>query len=96
MTKKLKITQVKSRIGSQRRHKETMEALGIHKNYTTVYRNDNPAVRGMLNRVSHLVRWEEIDEKDIPEKAGISSGVTVVSAGGGKRRDSVKSEEKSD
>jgi len=96
MTKKLKITQVKSRIGSQRRHKETMKALGIHKNHTTVYRNDNPAVRGMVNKVSHLVSWEEIDEKDIPEKARLSSGVTVVSDGGRKKKDSVKSEEKSD
>lgn len=79
MTKKLKITQVKSRIGSQRRHKETLDALGFHKNYRTVYRNDNPAVRGMLRRISHLVIWEEIDEKDIPVKSESSSGVSVIS-----------------
>lgn len=81
MTTKLKITQVRSRIGSQRRHKKTLDALGISRNYSTVYRNDNPAVRGMLNKVSHLVSWEEVDEKDIPEKTGTPSGVSVVAGG---------------
>ena len=92
MTTKLKITQVRSRIGSQGKHKKTLDALGISRNYSTVYRNDNPAVRGMLNKISHLVSWEEVDEKDIPGKTEKSSGISVVSGGnkGGKKSDKSK------
>ena len=92
MTTKLKITQVRSRIGAQKRHKRTLDALGISRNYRTVYRDDNPAVRGMINMVSHLLRCEEIDEKDIPEKAGSSSGISVKSAGGGSGSNKQKSD----
>ena len=81
MTTKLKITQVRSRIGSQKKHKNTLDALGISRNYGTVYRNDNPAVRGMLRKISHLVSWEEVDEKDIPKKSEKSGGVRVVAGG---------------
>jgi large subunit ribosomal protein L30 len=85
MSKKLKITQIKSRIGAQRKHKNTLDALGLRKNYNTVYRNDNQAVRGMLRKVSHLVSWEEVDDKDIPSREGSSTGVTVISGSGEKK-----------
>lgn len=96
MTKKLKITQVRSRIGSQRGHVRTLEALGIKRNNITVYRSDTPAVRGMLNRISHLVSWEEVDGKNIPEKEKRSSGVTVISESEKAEKRSKEPEEKSD
>ena len=82
MAKKLKITQVRSIIHSQeKKHKRVMTSLGFKKNYATLYKNDNPQIRGMLAKVRHLVEVEEIDEKDVPaavEKP--SKGYTVIEA----------------
>lgn len=58
-TKKLKITQIKSGIGYARRTKDTLRALGIRRLHQTVVKPDNPAVRGMIVRVRHLVKVEE-------------------------------------
>lgn len=58
-TKKLKITQIKSGIGYARRTKDTLRALGIRRMHQTVVKPDNPAVRGMIVRVRHLVKVEE-------------------------------------
>lgn len=59
---KLKITQVKSVIKRKNDQKLTIEALGLGRpNYTKVL-PDNPQVRGMINKVSHLVKVEEISE----------------------------------
>ncbi|UCF05360.1 MAG: 50S ribosomal protein L30 [bacterium] len=79
MAKKLKLTQVRSIIGSQRRkHRDVMKSLGFRKNYRTIYRNDTPQIRGMLNKVRHLVSCEEIDEKEIPAPAVRGAGYTVI------------------
>lgn len=59
MAKKLRITYVKSAIGYNKRQKGTIEALGFRKLYQTVEHEDTPIVRGMINRVSHLVEVEE-------------------------------------
>ena len=81
MAKKLKLTQVRSIIGSQqKKHKLVMESLGFKRNYRTIYKNDSPQIQGMLARVRHLVVWEEIDEKDIPSVEAGSAGVTVIEA----------------
>ena len=56
---KLKITLQKSPIGYPKRQKATLKALGLKKMNQTVTRNDNEAVRGMVNKVSHLVMVEE-------------------------------------
>lgn len=81
MPKILKITQVRSIIGSQRKkHRNVMEALGFRKNCRTLYKNDTPQIRGMLSKVRHLVEWEEIDDKDVPRKPEHSRGFTVVTA----------------
>jgi large subunit ribosomal protein L30 len=61
--KKLKITQVKSTIGKHFRQKRTIRALGLKRMHDSVIHSENPQVRGMINRVSHLVRVEEIEEK---------------------------------
>ena len=57
---KLKIVQIKSVIDRPKDQKLTIEALGLGKpNYSKIH-NDTPQVRGMVNKVSHLVRVEEI------------------------------------
>ncbi|MFB0516787.1 MAG: 50S ribosomal protein L30 [Candidatus Neomarinimicrobiota bacterium] len=58
--KKLKITQIKSGIGYARRTKDNLRALGIHRMHQTVMKPDNPAIRGMIARVRHLVEVEEV------------------------------------
>jgi large subunit ribosomal protein L30 len=81
MAKKLKVTQVRSIIGSQeKKHKRVMASLGFTKNYATLYKNDNPQIRGMLAKVRHLVEVEEIDEKDVPAAEVRTKGYTVVKA----------------
>ncbi len=59
MAKKLRITQVKSLIGSLPKHKLTMKALGFHHHQETLLKNDTPQLRGMLHQVRHLVQVEE-------------------------------------
>ncbi len=82
MAKKLKITQVRSIIGSQeKKHKRVMASLGFTKNYATLYKNDSPQIRGMLHKVRHLVEVEEIEEKDVPAAPEPSKkGYTVLKA----------------
>lgn len=63
MVKKLKITQVKSLIGSQPKHRRTMKALGFHRTQETLEKADTPQIRGMLRQVRHLVRVEEVEDK---------------------------------
>lgn len=55
----LKITLMKSPIGSSERQKRTVRALGLTRVRQTVERDDNPAVRGMVEAVGHLVEVEE-------------------------------------
>ena len=57
--KTLKITLVKSTIGALKVHKATVEALGLKKIGQSVEKKDNPATRGMIQRVSHLLSVEE-------------------------------------
>lgn len=59
MADKLKITLVKSPIGAIPKQRATVEALGLHKLNKTVEMPDNAAVRGMIQRVRHLVKVEE-------------------------------------
>ena len=81
MANKLKITQVRSIIGSQeKKHKRVMASLGFTKHQATLYKNDNPQIRGMLAKVRHLVEVEEIAEKDVPVAEPRSKGYTVVKA----------------
>ncbi len=60
--KKLKITQIRSIIDRPERQKRTIKALGLGRpNYVKIH-NDTPQIRGMIRRVSHLVKVEEINE----------------------------------
>tara|TARA_Y100001970_G_scaffold166866_1_gene204308 strand:+ start:259 stop:441 length:183 start_codon:yes stop_codon:yes gene_type:complete len=60
MSKKIKIIQTKSCIGYNKKTKATVKALGLKKLNSSVVLNDNDALRGMINKVSHLVRIEEL------------------------------------
>ena len=60
MAEKLKITLLKSTIGAVPQNRKTVEALGLRKINHTVEMPDNPAVRGMVRQVRHLVKVEEI------------------------------------
>ena len=57
--KKISITLVRSPIGYSERQKRTVRALGLRRINQTVEQVDNPEVRGMINKVGHLVRIEE-------------------------------------
>jgi large subunit ribosomal protein L30 len=57
---KLKITLVKSTIGALDDQQATVKALGLKKTNSSVVHEDNPAVRGMIFKVKHLVKVEEI------------------------------------
>jgi large subunit ribosomal protein L30 len=57
---RLRVKWVKSSIGYPQDQKATIKALGLHKLQHTVEHNDQPAVRGMLRKVRHLVQVEEI------------------------------------
>lgn len=59
MSTKLEITLTKSVIGAKEKQAKTVEALGLKKIRQTVVLEDTPAVRGMVNRVSHLVTVKE-------------------------------------
>ncbi len=59
MAKKLNIKWVRSTIGRKKNQKLTIEALGLHRLHQVVQHNDTPQIRGMINRVSHLVTVEE-------------------------------------
>ena len=56
----LQITLVRSTIGVKPKHKLTVAALGLRKVNSTVTQKDNPAIRGMINQVRHLVKVEEV------------------------------------
>jgi large subunit ribosomal protein L30 len=55
MNKELSITLIKSGIGRPKKHKLTLKTLGLTRLHKTVVLKDTPQVRGMINKVSHLV-----------------------------------------
>jgi len=57
---KIKIVQIRSRIGSTERQKKTLDALGLKKMHNPVIHEATPQVKGMVRKVAHLVRIEEI------------------------------------
>ena len=58
--KRIRLKQVKSEIGSNRRQRATLRGLGIRRLHKVVEVEDTPALRGMINKVIHLVQVEEI------------------------------------
>jgi large subunit ribosomal protein L30 len=63
MTGKLHITLVKSPVGYRRKQKRTVRALGLRKMHQTVELGDTPTIRGMVDKVGHLVTVEKLDDE---------------------------------
>jgi large subunit ribosomal protein L30 len=61
MAKKLSITLVHSPIGRPENQRKTALALGLRKLHQTVVRDDTPVIRGMVDRIKHLVSVEVIE-----------------------------------
>ncbi len=59
--KKLKITLTRSLIGYKEDQRATVRALGLGKIGTSVVQEDNPTIRGMIHKVEHLVKVEEVE-----------------------------------
>lgn len=57
---KVRITQVKSKIGHTDRQKRTLDALGLKRINHTVELEDTPQIMGMIGKVSHLVKYEKV------------------------------------
>ena len=63
MAQFLKVTLIKSMIGRPEKHRRVLRGMGLTKLNRTVELKDTPSIRGMINKVVHLVRAEEkIDE----------------------------------
>ncbi|MGI2329621.1 50S ribosomal protein L30 [Planococcus sp. YIM B11945] len=60
MATKLEITLTKSVIGAKPNQRKVVQALGLRKMHQTVEQQDNAAVRGMLDKVAHLVTIKEV------------------------------------
>ena len=56
--KKIKVTLVKSVIGTKESHRATVRGLGLRRLNSSSELEDTPAVRGMINKVSYLLKWE--------------------------------------
>lgn len=56
----IKVTQVRSPIGRKYDQRQTLVGLGLNKLNRTRELEDTPSVRGMINKVRHLVRFEEV------------------------------------
>jgi large subunit ribosomal protein L30 len=61
MAKKLEITLTRSLIGRPEDQRVTVNTLGLRKMHQTVVQEDNAAIRGMINKVSHLLTVKEIE-----------------------------------
>jgi len=59
----IKITQTKSVIGSKEGHKRTIRALGLKRIRDEKMHEDTPQVRGMIRKVRHLVKVEEVEQQ---------------------------------
>ena len=57
--KKIKVTLVKGITATKHKHRETVRGLGLKRRSHTVEVADTPSIRGMINRVSYLVKVEE-------------------------------------
>jgi large subunit ribosomal protein L30 len=62
--KKLKVTLERSTVRKLQTQKRTVKAMGFHRLHETRIFPDNPAVRGMINRVAHLVSWVQVDVQE--------------------------------
>jgi len=59
--KMIKITQTRSGIGRQEKHRRTLRALGIKRHQQSVVHEDTPAIRGMVNQISFMINVEDVE-----------------------------------
>jgi large subunit ribosomal protein L30 len=59
--KLIKITQVRSQIGFRQKQRRVLSGLGLGRIGRYVVRTDNPCIRGMVNKIPHLVKVEEVE-----------------------------------
>lgn len=69
-SKMLRITYVKSAIGYRQDQRDTLRSLGLRRLHQTVEKPDTPSFRGMVNKVRHLVRVEEVGSEAAPTGRG--------------------------
>ena len=62
MARKLKLTQVRSVIDRSEDQKRTVRALGLLRIRHSVVKEDRPEIRGMVAKVSHIVKLEEVED----------------------------------
>jgi large subunit ribosomal protein L30 len=60
MTKRIQITQIKSAIGYTQNQKITVRTLGLRRLHHAIIHTDTPQIRGMIEKVKHLVKVEEV------------------------------------
>ena len=58
---RLKVTQVRSKIGGTQNQRDTLRSLGLKRLHDVVVKEDRPEIRGMVATVAHLVTVEEVD-----------------------------------
>ena len=61
VNQKLKVTQIKSPIGREGSQRKTLIGLGLNKIGRTRELEDTPSVRGMINKVKHLIKVNDLD-----------------------------------
>ncbi len=64
MKGKIKISLVKSLIGKKNVHRKILENIKLTKLNSAIYLDRTPAVDGMIKKISHLIKIEEVEEKD--------------------------------
>ena len=58
---RLKVTQLRSDIGAKRNQRESLRSLGLKRINDVVVKEDRPEIRGMIFKVDHLVKVEEVE-----------------------------------
>ena len=58
---RLKVTQVRSKIGRKQNQRDSLRSLGLKRINDVVVKEDRPEIRGMIHTVTHLVRVEEVE-----------------------------------
>lgn len=67
---RLKVTQVRSVIDRPKDQKDTVRRLGLHRIRDSVVKDDRPEIRGMIAKVHHLVKVEEVSGQDATRPGG--------------------------
>lgn len=76
--KAIRVKQIRGKSQCSTVQKATLKALGVHGIGTTVDRTDTRALRGMLNKVQHLISAEQVDvTKKTPQKKSNLKGYTI-------------------